>query len=181
MVDSCAALLSGLRRPVPPARTRLPALPLQHLHHKAVCSPGCVAPCNLLAPACLPCCCSICTTKLCCALNPMPCADIMRFLLAQLGELGGVADRTIEQLGLLTGEEGWLWLPHQNSPRRRLPDGCVPHQGVCLVAAQLALTRLALAHRRQATGAEREPARAGAAGICAAGSAASVRCERVLM
>lgn len=30
--------------------------------------------------------------------------DIMRFLLAQLGELGGVADRTIEQLGLLTGK-----------------------------------------------------------------------------
>lgn len=35
-------------------------------------------------------------------------ADIMRFLLARLGELGGVADRTIEQLGMLTGEGGSL-------------------------------------------------------------------------
>lgn len=43
--------------------------------------------------------------------NLAPPADIMRYLLAHLGELGGVADRTIEQLGLLTGEAAVQYLP----------------------------------------------------------------------
>ena len=33
-------------------------------------------------------------------------ADIMRFLLAHMGELGPVADQSLEQLGLLTGVAG---------------------------------------------------------------------------
>ena len=45
-----------------------------------------------------------------------------------------------------------------------------------LIAQQLGLLPY-LSNRRQAAGAEREPARAGAAGIRAAGGAAGFRCE----
>ena len=37
--------------------------------------------------------------------TPKP-ADVMRYLLDHLGELGSVADQTLEQLGMLTG--GWM-------------------------------------------------------------------------